>query len=123
MNVDHYMKQFFFLKDAFIKDARTHAVTISNILDWMRDHLDEDEYNDTSDLGFTSREEELAWTKKALPVLRKSETVMGYVALCKRAGELSAVDRYNFVHAIGDALDPENDRERTQLIREAMLAY
>ncbi len=128
MNLDNYFDQFFRLKDDFIRDARAHKVSASSLLDWMKDHLTPEEYADTSALGFTSREEEFAFFKKANHHFRKSSTVQSFLTALRRTGRtLNAAERKEFINALGDALDPEDfggdDADHAREIKEAMQNY
>ena len=108
MNIDAYFDQFFRIKDDFIRDARAHKVNADSLLDWMKDHLTAEEYADTSALGFTSREEEFAFFRKANHHFRKSQIVQSFLTTLRRTGcTLTGEDRKAFINALGDALRPE----------------
>lgn len=93
------------IKDDYIRDARAHKVSGDNILEWLKEHLTEDEYNSAGDLGFASREEELAFARKANHVVRKNQTVQNFMKTLNRIGStLDGDDAHEFMHAIGDAL-------------------
>ena len=128
MNLDNYIDQFLSLKDDFIRDARDHKVSTGNVLDWMKGHLTPEEYVDASALGFASREEELAFFLKANHHFRKSEAVQSFLTLLRRFGRtLNAKERKAFIHALGDALEPDGfdgaDADHAREIKEAMQNY
>ena len=128
MNLDNYIDQFLSLKDAFIRDARDHKVSAGNVLDWMKGHLTPEEYADAGALGFGSREEELAFFRKANHHFRKSDTVQSFLAVLRRIGRtLNMEERKAFIHALGDALDPDRfdgaDADHAREIKEAMQNY
>ena len=93
------------IKDEYIRDAREHKVNGNNILDWLREHLTEEEYNSAGDLGFTSREDELAYARRASHIVRKSQTVQDCVRPLNRIGSrISGKDGHDLMHALGQAL-------------------
>ena len=128
MNLDNYIDQFLRLKDDFIRDARVHKVSAANLLAWMKDHLTPEEYADAGALGFASREEEFAFFLKATHHFRKSDAVQSFLTLLRRVGRtLNTEERKAFIHALGDALDPDGfegaDADHARKIKYAMKDY
>ena len=93
------------IKDDYIRDARAHKVSGDTLLDWLKEHLTEEEYNSAGDLGFSSREEELAFAREANHVVRKNQTVQTFMKTLNRIGSrLDDDGSREFMHAIGTAL-------------------
>lgn len=108
MNLDKYFDQFFRIKDDFVRDARTHKVDATNLLDWMKEHLTPEEYEDASALGFATREEELQFFVKANQQFKRSDAVKSFIIKLRNVGKsLTPNERKEFIHALGDALNPD----------------
>ena len=128
MDLDKYFDQFFRIKDDFIRDARTHKVDANTLLDWMKEHLTEEEYNDTSALGFSTREEEMQFFLKANYQFKRSDAVKLFIIKLRNVGKsLTPDERKEFIHALGNALAPEKltgtDVDHARKIKEAMQNY